>query len=143
MFYKTINDFKKLGELNKTKDIGINNSSKNNSIEKRVFRNINHYKNINNNINANSTAIKNTQVDKDIVFQKNRISYLFNMQNTSLNSTLKEINLSLAKNMDKNINVLQTIANEKSSDFFKTQKNYYKIKQDKNQEELINYLVLR
>ena len=137
MFYKTINDFKKLGELNKTKDIGINNSSKNNSIEKRVFRNINHYKNINNNINANSTAIKNTQLDKDIVLQKNRISYLFNKQNTSLNSTLKEINLSLAKNMDKNINVLQTIANEKSSDFFKTQKNYYKIKQDKNQEELI------
>ena len=137
MFYKTINDFKKLGELNKTLDIGINNSSKNNSIEKRVFRNINHYKNINNNINANSTAIKNTQLDKDIVFQKNRISYLFNKQNTSLNSTLKEINLSLAKNMDKNINVLQTIANEKSSDFFKTQKNYYKIKQDKNQEELI------
>ena len=92
IFNQTINEFNKIDKNNKTKDI-LNGLNKNNSKKKNTTINIHRYKKMGiaseQMQSQNLNKVKNTQADKDLLYQKNKISYLFNRQNTNLNNTLK------------------------------------------------------
>ena len=138
--YLNINNFKNMNESAQTitsNSLHLNIKKELNISKDKTFRNFNIHKyqkyNTKTNQNPDTQKLNNPP--------KNKLSFLLGKQNTNLHNTLKEINIANANKkraiLNKDKEIISTLPNREIINFFKTQKNnFYKIKQDKKQEEI-------
>jgi len=138
--YLNINNFKNMNESAQTitsNSLHLNIRKELNISKDKTFRNFNIHKyqkyNTKTNQNPDTQKLNNPP--------KNKLSFLLGKQNTNLHNTLKEINIANANKkraiLNKDKEIISTLPNREIINFFKTQKNnFYKIKQDKKQEEI-------
>lgn len=154
IFLNNINNFRNENEStqilttkyrnsNILKDINISKRLNDTNItigKDKTYKNFNAYKYQKNKTKTNQTK----NLDKENNTYKNKLSVLLGKQNTNLNNTLKEINIALSNNTNKNKmtskdnNIISTLPNKQTRYFFQTQKDYFhNIKQEKRKEEII------
>ena len=138
--YLNINNFKNMNESAQTitsNSLHLNIKKELNISKDKTFRNFNIHKYQKYNTKTN----QNPDTQKRNNPPKNKLSFLLGKQNTNLHNTLKEINIANANKkraiLNKDKEIISTLPNREIINFFKTQKNnFYKIKQDKKQEEI-------
>ena len=138
--YLNINNFKNMNESAQTitsNSLHLNIKKELNISKDKTFRNFNIHKYQKYSTKTN----QNPDTQKRNNPPKNKLSFLLGKQNTNLHNTLKEINIANANKkraiLNKDKEIISTLPNREIINFFKTQKNnFYKIKQDKKQEEI-------